>query len=144
MMLTKVPAGGVDAATFATPRSATDAARHGQFSSSLIRHGDPPRDAPALDDNDDPKQLWAFLFPGKKFPKHGPAGYSLAHLAPHKGHDLEKRDEFPHPAGGMLPTCSGAVLQRVEHRLRASCHAAAHRLQLQGQGAVDLARDRAG
>ena len=41
-------------------------------------------DALALDDNDYPKQMWSFMLTGKKFPKHGPQGYALAHLADHK------------------------------------------------------------
>ena len=39
-----------------------------------------------LDDNDCPKQIWSFTFRRKPFPKHGPKGYALAHLADHKMH----------------------------------------------------------
>jgi hypothetical protein len=39
-----------------------------------------------LDDNDCPKQIWSFTFRRKQFPKHGPKGYALAHLADHKKH----------------------------------------------------------
>jgi len=37
-----------------------------------------------LDDNDFPKQIWSFIFRGKKFGKFGPDNYSLAHLIDHK------------------------------------------------------------
>lgn len=39
-----------------------------------------------LDDNDCPKHVWSFTLRGKEFQKHGPTGYSLAHLADHKSH----------------------------------------------------------
>lgn len=42
-------------------------------------------DALAIDDNSYPKQLWAFIFLGKKFGNFGPNGYKLAHLLDHKG-----------------------------------------------------------
>jgi len=47
-----------------------------------------------LDDNDYPKQIWSFVFRGKKFPKHGPVGYSLAHLADHKIHGNRFEADF--------------------------------------------------
>lgn len=47
-----------------------------------------------LDDNDYPKQIWSFVFRGKKFPKHGPVGYSLAHLADHKIHGNRFESDF--------------------------------------------------
>lgn len=37
------------------------------------------------DDNSYPKQVWAFVFTGKKFGNLGPSGYRLAHLFDHKG-----------------------------------------------------------
>jgi len=53
-----------------------------------------PAHALRLDDNDYPKQLWSFVFRGAKFAKHGPEGYSLAHLADHKQHKNRASDEF--------------------------------------------------
>lgn len=51
-------------------------------------------DALALDDNDYPKQVWSFMLTGKKFPKHGPQGYALAHLADHKVHKNRAGSDF--------------------------------------------------
>lgn len=51
-------------------------------------------DAIKLDDNDFPKHIWSFIFLGKKFPKKGPEGYSLAHLADHKEYSNRLFDEF--------------------------------------------------
>lgn len=51
-------------------------------------------DAFQLDDNDYPKHLWSFVFRGKPFPKYGPKGYSLAHLADHKDHKNRMYQEF--------------------------------------------------
>jgi hypothetical protein len=48
----------------------------------------------ALDDNDYPKQIWSFVFRGKKFPKHGPKNYALAHLADHKDHGNRFGQDF--------------------------------------------------
>ena len=48
----------------------------------------------ALDDNDYPKQIWSFLFRGKKFSKFGPEGYSLAHLADHKEYNNRFAQDF--------------------------------------------------
>lgn len=53
----------------------------------------------ALDDNDYPKQLWSFALTGKKFPKHGPHGYALAHLADHKDHNNRAAQDFNITAG---------------------------------------------
>jgi hypothetical protein len=47
-----------------------------------------------LDDNDFPKHLWSFVFRGKPFPKYGPKGYALAHLADHKNHKNRMYEEF--------------------------------------------------
>ena len=51
-------------------------------------------DALALDDNDYPKQIWSFVLTGKKFPKHEPKGYALAHLADHKVHKNRAEADF--------------------------------------------------
>lgn len=47
-----------------------------------------------LDDNDYPKQIWSHVFLHKKFPKHGPVGYALAHLADHKNHGNRHDSDF--------------------------------------------------
>lgn len=47
-----------------------------------------------LDDNDYPKQIWSFVFRGRKFPKHGPYGYALAHLADHKKYNNRYSEDF--------------------------------------------------
>jgi len=47
-----------------------------------------------LDDNDFPKQIWSFIFRGKKFQKNGPDNYSLAHLADHKEYKNRFSSEF--------------------------------------------------
>ena len=53
----------------------------------MFRQRAAPDEAPsqclALDDNDYPKHLWAFVFTGKPFRKQGPDGYQLAHLFDH-------------------------------------------------------------
>ncbi|MBK6614944.1 hypothetical protein [Ottowia sp.] len=57
----------------------------------------------ALDDNDYPKQIWAHTLIGKKFPKHGPHGYALAHLADHKTHKNKAESDF-HAVDGANKT----------------------------------------
>jgi hypothetical protein len=52
------------------------------------------RNALALDDNDYPKQVWSFTLIGRKFSKHGPYGYALAHLADHKVHKNKAETDF--------------------------------------------------
>lgn len=47
-----------------------------------------------LDDNDFPKQIWSHVFLGKKFPKYGPDGYALAHLADHKIYGNRHTSDF--------------------------------------------------
>lgn len=47
-----------------------------------------------LDDNDCPKHVWSFTLRGKEFQKHGPIGYSLAHLADHKSHGNRFEHDF--------------------------------------------------
>lgn len=56
-------------------------------------------DVLALDDNDYPKQVWAFMLTGRKFPKHGPQAYALAHLADHKVHKNRAGSDFEMVAG---------------------------------------------
>ena len=56
-----------------------------EIASFKKREFDDLLDAIALDDNSYPKQVWAFLFTGKKFANYGPDGYRLAHLLDHKG-----------------------------------------------------------
>ena len=51
----------------------------------------------ALDDNDYPKHLWAFVFTGKPFRKRGPGGHQLAHLFDHKKYGNRWRDELDVP-----------------------------------------------
>ena len=54
----------------------------------------PPPHCLALDDNDYPKHLWAFVFTGKPFRKKGPDGYQLGHLVDHKEHGNRWREEL--------------------------------------------------
>jgi hypothetical protein len=44
----------------------------------------PHADALILDDNTFPKQIWSFIFRGRKFANFGPLNYSLAHIFDHK------------------------------------------------------------
>lgn len=53
-----------------------------------------PDDALALDDNTFPKQIWSFIFRGKKFQNYGPEDYSLAHIADHKDYKNRRDAEF--------------------------------------------------
>jgi hypothetical protein len=64
-----------------------------------LNDGKRPADALALDDNDYPKQLWSHLYLGKAFPKHGPKGYNLAHLADHKVHNNRAGEDFEITSG---------------------------------------------
>lgn len=49
----------------------------------------------ALDDNDYPKQLWAFVFTGKeRYRRGGPEGYHFAHLLDHKTYGQRWRKEL--------------------------------------------------
>ncbi|MDE0055802.1 MAG: hypothetical protein OXT64_16320 [Gammaproteobacteria bacterium] len=57
----------------------------------------------ALDDNDYPKQLWAYVLTGKPFRKRGPDGYQLAHLLDHKEHGNRWHDELNIPPGAKVP-----------------------------------------
>lgn len=65
-----------------------------EFRGHRIEKTEKPVGALRLDDNDYPKQIWSFIFRGKKFPKHGPIGYSLAHLADHKEHKNRFEQDF--------------------------------------------------
>ena len=66
------------------------------------------RDCLAIDDNDYPKQLWAFVFTGKKFQKKGPDGYQLGHLVDHKEYGNRWREELYFVDGaGELPPLFG-------------------------------------
>ena len=57
-----------------------------------------------LDDNDFLKHLWAYVFTGREFRKHGPPGYQLAHLADHKAHNNRWREEFAVKSDTHPPT----------------------------------------
>ncbi len=57
----------------------------------------------ALDDNDYPKHLWAFVFTGKPFRKRGPGGYQLAHLFDHKEYGNRWREELDIPPDAKEP-----------------------------------------
>ena len=64
-----------------------------------------PSQCLALDDNDYPKHLWAFIFTGKLFRKRGPDGYQLAHLFDHKEYGNRWCDELdlPDAKASVLP-----------------------------------------
>ena len=74
---------------------------------AVFRQRAAPDEAPsqclALDDNDYPKHLWAFVFTGKPFRKQGPDGYQLAHLFDHKEHRNRWRDELHLPSATAAP-----------------------------------------
>jgi hypothetical protein len=63
-----------------------------------------PENALKLDDNDYPKQIWSFVFQGKRFRKHGPSGYSLAHLVDHKSHGNRGLEEIANDLGAEVAT----------------------------------------
>ena len=67
----------------------------------------PPPHCLRLDDNDYPKHPWAFIFTGKPFPKRGPGGFQLAHLADHKLHKNRWREEFGLKGSGSPPSLFG-------------------------------------
>ena len=87
----------------------------------MFRQRAAPDEAPpqclALDDNDYPKHLWAFVFTGKPFRKQGPDGYQLAHLFDHKEHgnrwrgelDLPPDVEDPAPLYGLFTSAATSV-----------------------------------
>jgi hypothetical protein len=64
-----------------------------------------PGDALSLDDNSYPKQIWSFVFLGKKFGNFGPEGYALAHLIDHKEYKnrLLKECDSDHVSGAISP-----------------------------------------
>ena len=88
---------------------------------AVFRQRAAPDEAPsqclALDDNDYPKHLWAFVFTGKPFRKQGPDGYQLAHLFDHKEHGNRWRDELdlpphtdePAPLYGLFTSAANSV-----------------------------------
>ena len=67
----------------------------------------PPPHCLRLDDNDYPKHVWAFVFTGQPFRKHGPNRYQLAHLADHKEHNNRWREEFAAEGSGDPPRLFG-------------------------------------
>ena len=67
----------------------------------------PPSHCLRLDDNDYPKHVWAFVFTGQPFRKHGPNRYQLAHLADHKEHNNRWREEFAAEGSGDPPRLFG-------------------------------------
>ena len=67
--------------------SEISAFRHQEYSGEF-------ENAVKLDDNSYPKQLWAFVFTGRKFGNFGPDGYSLAHLIDHKKERNRMQQEF--------------------------------------------------
>jgi hypothetical protein len=48
----------------------------------------------AIDDNSYPKEIWSFVFRGRRFANSGPTGYALAHLADHKVYKNRADSEF--------------------------------------------------
>lgn len=62
-----------------------------------------PPNCLAIDDNDYPKHVWAFIFTGKPFRKRGPVGYQLGHLVDHKEHRNRWREELHHVGGPAEP-----------------------------------------
>jgi hypothetical protein len=68
---------------------------------------EPPDNAIALDDNSYPKQIWSYVFLGKRFPNHGPVSYSLAHLVDHKNYKNRVHTEFDSLGNRQLPTYFG-------------------------------------
>ena len=88
---------------------------------AVFRQRAAPDEAPsqclALDDNDYPKHLWAFVFTGKPFRKQGPVGYQLAHLFDHQEHGNRWRDELdlppdadePAPLYGLFASAANSV-----------------------------------
>lgn len=55
---------------------------------------DKKTDAFCVDDNSFPKEIWSFVFRGKKFQNFGPNEYSLAHLADHKEYKNRVSEDF--------------------------------------------------
>ena len=76
-----------------------------------------PSQCLALDDNDYPKHLWAFVFTGRPFRKQGPDGYHLAHPFDHKAHGNRWQDELdlvegpsePPPLFGLFTSAANAA-----------------------------------
>jgi hypothetical protein len=121
------------------------------------------KDALRIDDNDYPKQIWSFVFLGKKFPKNGPVGYSLAHLADHKNHGNRFDSDFevvqePRselfglytcltnaayvPSSMIKPTDFGArmrnlLMRRAEQLYGAHCSLLPQRLRIRSETSPD-------
>ena len=93
----------------------------GKKERAVFRQRAAPDEAPsqclALDDNDYPKHLWAFVLTGTPFRKQGPVGYQLAHLFDHKEHGNRWRDELdlppdadePAPPYGLFTSAANSV-----------------------------------
>lgn len=62
-----------------------------------------PVDALRLDDNSFPKQIWSFVFLGRKFANQGPSKYSLAHLVDFKEYKNRLASEYEHVSGEKFP-----------------------------------------
>ena len=58
----------------------------------------------AVDDNDYPKHLWAYVLTGRPFRKKGPDGYQLGHLVDHKEHGNRWREELTLLPGSDEPS----------------------------------------
>ena len=116
---------GIDPAIYlweGSPCAFPGVRRHaGSTEIAAFRRRAAPDEAPsqclALDDNDYPKHLWAFVFTGKQFRKRGPDGYQLAHLFDHKAHGNRWRDELdlppntdePAPLYGLFTSAANSV-----------------------------------
>ena len=116
---------GIDPAIYlweGSPCSFPGVRRHaGRKEIAVFRQRAAPDEAPsqclALDDNDYPRHLWAFVFTGKPFRKQGPDGYQLAHLFDHKEHGNRWRDELdlppdadePAPLYGLFTSAANSV-----------------------------------
>lgn len=104
---------GIDPQAYIWPKSACafpGVRRHaGSKEIAIFRKqvNDSVMNALALDDNDYPKQLWSFVLTGKKFAKHGPMGYALAHLADHKHHNNRTAHDFDRVEGEGQTTLHG-------------------------------------
>ena len=75
----------------------------GDKEKALLKKRVPAPHCLALDDNDHPKHVWAFVFTGKPFPKRGPNEYQLAHLADHKEYNNRWSKEFGREGSGSSP-----------------------------------------
>jgi hypothetical protein len=91
---------GIDPSAYLWPRSACTFPGVRRYAGSTEiaifrkKAKGPIKNALALDDNEYPKQVWAYTLTGKKFAKHGPKGYALAHLADHKTYKNKAESDF--------------------------------------------------